>query len=170
MIKQAKKLAGGLMDQADFVMRRYAAKIPVSHTLEDIEHPEYFLHHVDTLALARRDGPVKLEVISDDCSIHAEYLVLEATRGSVRLRRMALYHDGGGSSETNAKKVDRKDPDEDARRFQEKWGGPKAKWRILENGEIVAKEIKSKEAVIEYTNRLNKGEMRLADIPEENAA
>jgi hypothetical protein len=163
-----KKLAGGLMNQSDYVMRRYAAKIPVSHTLEDIERPEYFLHHVDTLARARREGPVKLEVISDDCSIHAEYLVLEATRASVRLRRIAVHHDEGGATE--AKRPKPKKGEDDLRRFKEMWGGPKNMWRILENEQVVAKNIASKEAATEYTNRLNKGEMRIADIPEENAA
>ena len=154
-----------LLKESDYFVRRYTAMIPITHTLRDVERPDYFLNNIETLVAATRRGPVIVQVISDDYSIHAEYMVLEATRGGAKLRRMMVY------SNDSADPVERpKEPPQhpnDRPRFEEKHGGRGGGWRILESGKVVAQDIKSRSAVIEYTGRLNRGEMKLSDIPED---
>ena len=159
-----KRLPFTLLKESDYFVRRYTAMIPVTHTLADVEGPEYFLNNIETLVAASRKGPVIVQVMSDDYSVHAEYLVLEATRGGTRLRRMMVYSD----DEAPVKKPEEpKRLPGDKPRFEEKHGGRSGGWRIFENGVVVAQGIKSRQAVVEYTGRLNRGEMKLPDIPED---
>lgn len=160
-----KRLPFTLLKESDYFVRRYTAMIPVTHTLKDVEDPEYFLNNIETLVAASRRGPVVVQVMSDDYSIHAEYLVLEATRGGTRLRLMTVYSDAEAPVEKQPQQP--KQHLSDKPRFEEKHGGRAGGWRIFENGVVVAEGIKSRQAVVEYTGRLNRGEMKLPDIPED---
>lgn len=163
-IVKPKILAGGNLKESDYLIRRYTAKIPVSHTLEDVEKPGYFQFYADQLAKARGFGPVKLEVISDDCSIHAEYLVLEATRGGVRLRRLTVYHDASQLPELTS--VEGSVLETPVQEFTKNWSN-KQKYRILQHDEIVAANIQSREAADELLSRLNDGTLSVVEIPAE---
>ncbi len=160
-------LAGGLLKEADYVVRRYTAKIPVTHTLEDVERPGYLNHHVDLLAKVRSFGPVRLEVMSDDCSIHAEYLVMEATKGGVKLRREIVYH--GDIPKVVDDRTVMEAGATDTARFRSTWGGPHAKYRIFEFDNLVAEKIQSKDTVVELVDKLNAFRMNVGDLAEEYA-
>lgn len=179
--KRAPRVPVKLMKPQDFLMCRYAALVPVSHTLTDVMHPEYFLNHVDELGRALKSGPLKIEVISDDYSLHAEFLVMEVTKGGVKLRIIAVHFPQDAKQETkqDAKKVHdnrkirtRKENVPVISQFvadmiDSKQSGPK--WRVMQNGEVVAKEIATKTETDKYVSRLNKGEMYVSDIPREYA-
>lgn len=89
-----KRLPFSLMRESDYFIRRYTAMIPVSHTLEDVERPGYFSDDMTLrkMVTAKKNGPVILDVISDDYAIHARYLVLHASKDEVNLRRMRVFH------------------------------------------------------------------------------
>lgn len=163
-VAKPKILAGGNLKESDYLVRRYTARIPVSHTLADVEKPGYFQFYTDQLAKARGHGPVKLEVISDDCSIHAEYLVLEATRGGVNLRRLVVYHDASQLPELSGAEGDTSEAE--VLEFTKNWSN-RQKYRILQHGEIVAANVQSKEMADELLNRLNDGTLSIGEIPSE---
>lgn len=159
-------LAFGRMKESDFLVRRYTVMIPIDHTLKDVESPGYFNHHITQLAKIRAFGPVRLEVISDDCSTHAEYMVLEATKGGVRVRREAVYHDGSDPAEEPDERTVMEAGAQDMDIYTMKFAGP-AKHRIFEHGNLVAEKIQSKVAAQEMTDELNSGDLLVGDIPQE---
>ncbi|MDH3843146.1 MAG: hypothetical protein OES69_04360 [Myxococcales bacterium] len=160
---KAKILAGGSLKESDYLVRRYTAMIPISHTLADVESPGYFQFYADQLAKSRGHGPVKLEILSYDCSVHAEYMVLEATRGGVKLRKMVVYHDASAVPELTEESV-LEQGSKDTDPFSKNWS-TKHKWRILEHGEVVAINVQSKEAADELLERLNAGTLSTSEIP-----
>jgi len=162
--EKGKLLPGGCLKESDYLVRRFTAKVPVTHTLKDIEAPNYFQFYADTLAKARGFGPVKLEVISDDCSLHAEYLVLEATRGGVRLRRITVHYDASQIPE--APEGSLQDTTGNDLEFTKNWSA-KEKNRILQHGKVVLQNIQSKDMCDEILDRLNAGTLDLDDVATE---
>lgn len=155
-------LPGGCLKESDYIVRRMTAKVPVTHTLKDIEAPNYFQFYADVLAKARGFGPVKLEVIADDCSLHADYLVLNASAAGVTLRRLNVYYDASTM-------IDTPDPEEGKQEYIKHWANI-GKWRIVHHGKIILSNIQDREKADEIAARLNAGTLDLDDAPKEYGA
>ncbi len=159
-------LPGGRCKEADFLLRRFAAVVPAGHTIKDVKSPNYFQFYYGLFYKARQFGPVKLEIISEDCSLHLECLVIEATQSNVHLRIYQVHR--GGSEPTTV--VDDKPLIEQATSndnvYTMKWT-KRESWRILQHGKVVAQFIQSKDMCEEILNGLNDGTLTLDKIDKE---
>lgn len=151
------KLPGGRMKPADYLVTRYAVRVPINHTLEDILNPHYFLNEAGNICRARDKGPVILTVISDDEALDVELLVTAAKRTEIitRVRQIFSNPEQPEKSEDNA-------------RFKAKFA-PRTKWRILDGDKEAAKGME-KQDCHEWVDALNAGERQVSDIPADYAA
>lgn len=155
-------LQGGRVNITDFCLSRYTARIPVSHDIEDVEKPGYFRNYADTFAKCLIKGALRLEVLSDDYSVHAEYLVTQATKSDIKLRLLHLHH-GEVDHTTRSEAVSA-----DKERFRANWGA-RQKWRILDGDAIAAKGME-KDDCVALVDDLNAGVKDVTDIPVDYAA
>lgn len=139
---------------------KFIARIPSDHDLETIEHPEYFQNYVNTFAGPLARGiVVRLEIISDNFNLHAEYLVTSASNTSVQMRRIAVHHDN--------------DAEREAKRASGKYAAsydPVQNWSITfrPTKEVIASGMEKDFCYVILDDLLN-GTMLPSEIPEEFA-
>lgn len=157
MTEKSTVLQGGRVKLADYGMNRHLARIPVSHDLAMVESPGYFRNYADSFAGCIAKGAMRLEVLSDDYSLHAEYLVLQATRTDAKLRRIHLHCNNIVAP-----------PETEAKRFKMSWGA-RQKWRVLDGDAVAAKGME-KDDCVALVAALNSGTKAVEDIPKDYAA
>lgn len=132
------KLSGGRFLASDFIIGRYAAKVPAGTTLEDVMHPEYFQNELNVL----RQGMV-INVLSEDFELDCDLRVLTVSKTTATVRLLRL-HEGDAPSTDIA----------DISEAAVTWGGPNHKWRFLHNGVVIehgfATEEDAKDAAAQY--------------------
>lgn len=122
--RKAPKLRGADRFQAaDFVIGRYAAKVPSGTTLEDVLHPQYFENHFDRM----RTG-MEIVVLSDDFALDARLRVLSMTKTTASMRVLDVH--AGGSADVKAPGIG---DDE----IYVKYAGPNHKWRVMHGKTVV---------------------------------
>lgn len=133
------KLAGGRFLASDFIIGRYAAKVPAGTTLKDVMHPEYFQNELNVL----KQGMV-INILSEDFELDCDLRVLTVSKTTAKLRLLRL-HRPEKAIETKAADIS------DA---VVSWGGPNHKWRFLHNGTVIdhgfATEDEAKDAAAKY--------------------
>lgn len=136
------KLSGGRFLASDFLIGRYAAKVPAGTTLEDVMHPEYFQNELNVL----RQGMV-INVLSEDFELDCDLRVLTVTKTTAKVRLLRLHQPEAAVTSSA-----------DISEAVVSWGGPNHKWRFLHNGTVIehgyATEEEAKEAAARYTASL----------------
>lgn len=139
------KLGGGgnRFNQSDYLIGRYAAKVPVGTSLEDVLHPEYWQNHLSSL----RPG-MEINVLSDDLNLDCDLRVLTVTKTTARMRAIRVY----------SAKAEQKAASPKLSGIDVNWGGPNHKWRFVHAGEVIqhgfATEDEAKNAASEYEARI----------------
>ena len=131
------KLSGGRFEQADYVFHRYAARVPVGTTLEDVLHPDFFQNHLSNM----RPG-MRIEVLSDDNSLDCDLRVLTVTKTTAHCRLLRHF-----SSEAV------KQPDiqlDESEGIKVNFGGPHHKWRVMRANEVIQFGFGTKEEADAY--------------------
>lgn len=143
MVQPVSKLKGDdRFNQSDYVIGRYAAKVPTGTTLEEAMHPEYFQNH-----LARIRPGMVINVLSDDFALDCDLRVLTVTKTTAKMRVMRNY------SEATAPKVKAAPSD-----VEVGWAGPNHKWRFVHAGQVIehgfATEDEAKAAAAKYSAKI----------------
>lgn len=115
--------SGSRFNQSDYLIGRYAARVPNGTSLEDVLHPEYWQNHLASL----RPG-MEINVLSDDLALDCDLRVLTVTKTTAKVRVTRAF------SEKNAPKVK-----VELTGIEVNWGGPQHKWRVIHAGEVVEK-------------------------------
>jgi|SRR5690242_13291794 len=143
MVQQVAKLKGeDRFNQSDYVIGRYAAKVPVGTTIEDVLHPEYFQNH-----LARIRPGMEINVLSDDFALDCDLRVLTVTKTTAKTRPIRIYSDAKAPKAKAA-------PSE----IEVGWGGPQHKWRFVHAGQVIkhgfGTEDEAQAAAADYTAKI----------------
>lgn len=142
---QLQKLGGGgnRFNQSDYLIGRYAARVPVGTGIEDLMHPEYWQNHLSSL----RPG-MMINVLSDDLALDCDLRVLTVTKTTAKMRLVRFFE------ETSMPKV----APAEISGVEIKWAGPNHKWRFAHAGEVIehgfATEDEAKEAAAKYTAKI----------------
>ncbi|AXV15118.1 hypothetical protein CYG48_05035 [Neorhizobium sp. SOG26] len=158
------KLGGGDRFQpADFSIQRFAAKVPVGTTLEDVMNPEYFSNHLD-----RMKPGMEITVLSEDNTLDVRLRVLSITKTTATLRVLddystaeetnsaALKGTGGKQGKPQSSKPAKPATSEGGEQGQQgsgakisiddvkvDHGGPHHGWRFQHGGKVVEKNFGS---------------------------
>lgn len=128
---------------ADFLIGRYAAKVPAGTTLQEVLHPLYFENHFD-----RMRAGMEIAVLSDDFSLDVRLRVLTLTKTSAKFRVLDIY--AGEQAEA---------PHVEDNEVKVTWGGPNHKHRVMHGKEIVkfgfATSEEAEEFKTEYLAKIN---------------
>lgn len=143
----ATKLTGGRLKPADYEIPRVCAKVPPKTTLADLMLPGYWQNYASNL----QEG-TEITVVSEDYELDVKLRVLEINPLRARMRVLSV-----------ASAPDEKDFDAEEERSQEvdglsiKWGGPKAKFRVINGDEVLESGIATKEEAQERMAELAAG-------------
>jgi hypothetical protein len=144
-MSQLQKLGGGgnRFNQSDYLIGRYAAKVPVGTSLDDVLHPEYWQNHLSSL----RPG-MEINVLSDDLALDCDLRVLTVTKTTAKMRATRVYSNKG-EPKVAAPKLSG---------IEVGWGGPNHKWRFVHAGDVIqhgfGTEDEAKAAASEYEARI----------------
>jgi hypothetical protein len=139
------KLGGGgnRFNQSDYLIGRYAARVPVGTTLEDILHPEFWQNHLSSL----RPG-MEINVLGDDLALDCDLRVLTVTKTTAKMRLLRMFDDAGTPKVRPA----------EISGVELKWAGPNHKWRFAHAGEVIehgfATEEEAAEAAAKYMAKI----------------
>lgn len=142
---QLQKLGGGgnRFNQSDYLIGRYAARVPVGTTLEDLLHPEYWQNHLSSL----RPGMV-VNVLSDDLALDCDLRVLTVTKTTAKVRMIRMFEEKAAPRVETSALSD----------IEIKWAGPNHKWRFAHAGEVIehgfATEDEAREAAAKYQAKI----------------
>lgn len=136
-MQNIQKLSGGRFNQSDYLIGRYAARVPSGTTMDDVLHPEYWQNH-----LAQMKPGMEINVLSDDFALDCDLRVLTVTKTTTKMR--VLRHTGDVS-------VAAKPGDVSA--IEVNWGGPQHKWRFIHAGEVIEKGFSSESEAKEAANK-----------------
>lgn len=144
LTKTQKLVGSDRFQQADFIIGRYAAKVPAGTTLEDVLHPQYFENHLD-----RMRSLMEITVVSDDASLDVRLRVLTVTKTTAKLRVLDVY---SGNADAEPAKIE-----QDA--VTTAWAGPNHKWRVMHGKNIIetgfTTEEEAKAAAARYVASIN---------------
>lgn len=123
-------LSGRRLQLADYAFQRFGANVPTGTTLEEVLNPAYFRNFTNLL----KPGSMIL-VLSEDFTLDVELRVLTVTNATVKTRILR---------DSSIKVAPIEAPDAtDGKTVV--WGGPKHKWRIMENGTVLDHGFATKE-------------------------
>jgi hypothetical protein len=141
---QFQKLGGGgnRFNQSDYLIGRYAARVPVGTTIEDILHPEFWQNHLSSL----RPG-MEINVLGDDLVLDCDLRVLTVTKTTAKMRVIRSF------DAASAPKVK-----SEVSGIEVKWAGPNHKFRFVHAGQVIehgfATEEEAQEAADKYLAKI----------------
>lgn len=146
----AQRLGGGRMKLADFAIPRHVVIVPAGTKMADVVQPQYFQNYFDKFQVN-----MELTILSEDNALDARVRVMSFDRLKASLRVLDVYcapdvDDADGIEETPAEPIDG---------LYIKWGGPNAKFRVVDNNnEVIESGFATKEAAEDRLKALQSGE------------